>query len=123
MGIDLFDSCDPGTNDVDLSNIEVDQQYARRLEHNKKREALQRYEELKKRGLAGNSSDSDESSLDDGDDDPVDSGKRDLQFFNALVRVRKEDPGILQKDAKIYSSDEDEGGRSPKLRKRRDLYI
>ncbi|XP_008786756.3 protein KRI1 homolog [Phoenix dactylifera] len=126
MGIDLFDSCDPGTEDVDLSKIEVDKQYARRLEHNKKREALQRYEELKKRGLAGNSDDSDEdeSSSDDGNDDPVDSGKRDLQFFDALVRVRKKDPSILQKDAKIYSDDEEEGEEKPKAaKKERPLYL
>ncbi|KAG1365538.1 putative protein KRI1 [Cocos nucifera] len=126
MGIDLFDSCDPGADDVDLSKVEVDQQYARRLEHNKKREALRRYEELKKRGLAGNSDDSDEdeSSSDDGDDDLVDSGKRDLQFFNALVRVRKKDPIILQKDAKISPSDEEEGEEKPKaVKKEIPLYL
>ncbi|XP_008792541.2 protein KRI1 homolog [Phoenix dactylifera] len=121
MGIDLFDACDPGADDVDLSKIEVDKQYARRLEHNKKREALQRYEELKKRGLAGDSDESSSSS--DDDDDPVDSGKRDLMFFDALVRVRKHDPRILQKDAKIYSDEEEEDNKPKAAKKERPLYL
>ncbi|KAG1338268.1 protein KRI1 [Cocos nucifera] len=124
MGIDLFDACDPGADDVDLTKIEVDKQYGRRLEHNKKREALQRYEELKKRGLAG---DSDEfSSSSDDDDDSFDSGRRDLQFFDALVRVRKNDPGILQNDAKIYSDEEEEEEEDNKpkaAKKERPLYL
>lgn len=125
MGIDLFEACDPDADDVDLSKIEVDKQYARRLEHNKKREALQRYEELKKRGLAGDYDDSDESSSssDNDDEELVDSGKRDLQFFDALVRVRKKDPSILQKDAKIFS-DEDVEDKQPKAaKKEKPLYL
>ncbi|XP_010922956.1 uncharacterized protein [Elaeis guineensis] len=124
MGIDLFDACGPGADDVDLTKIEVDKQYARRLEHNKKREALQRYEELKKRGLAGDSDESSSSS--DDDDDPVDSSRRDLQFFDALVRIRKNDPGILPKDAKIYSDEEDEEEEDNKpkaAKKERPLYL
>ncbi|PKA48862.1 hypothetical protein AXF42_Ash016378 [Apostasia shenzhenica] len=110
MGIDILGVCDPDAADADLSKIEINQEYAKRLEHNKKREALHKLEELKKRGLAEESDGSDESSDDstDGDgDDLVDSNKE-IQFYDTLVRVKKKDPIILQKDAKLLSLAEDE---------------
>ncbi|PPD71230.1 hypothetical protein GOBAR_DD31898 [Gossypium barbadense] len=49
MGMKLFID-DVGPENDDISKIEINKEYARRFEHNKKREDLQRYEELKKKG-------------------------------------------------------------------------
>ncbi|XP_072953569.1 uncharacterized protein [Typha angustifolia] len=129
MAIDLFDACDPASDgDDSFSKIEIDKEFARRLEHNKKREALQKYEELKKKGRVAASDDSDNESSDDDFDDLAGSPRKDLQFLKTLVRVKKNDPEILQKDAKIYPSDEDddESEESNKLKgakKERALYL
>ncbi|XP_020113816.1 protein KRI1 homolog [Ananas comosus] len=114
MAIDLFDACGPagGDDEEDLSKIEIDEAYARRLEHNKKREALQRFEELKKQGRAASSSDNEDDEDDDDDDDDDDDGDDDLavdpRFYETLARVKKNDPEILQDGAKIYSSSNDD---------------
>ncbi|KAG0479993.1 hypothetical protein HPP92_010624 [Vanilla planifolia] len=130
MGIDLFGDCNPNINESDLFKIEIDKEFAKRFEHNKKREALHRLEELKKRGLAGESEDSEDSSDESSEDDadrPVASGKKDLQFYDALVRVKKKDPAMQQKDAKLFSSssdDEEEEEKRPKdLKKKKPLYL
>ena len=73
----LFEGSDSENDDVSkISNIEVDEQYAKRYEHNKKRMALERLHELEKKGLI-QSSDSSFSESDDDDDDFINSSKRD----------------------------------------------
>ncbi|OVA17669.1 KRR1 interacting protein 1 [Macleaya cordata] len=125
MGMNLFD----GSDDTDdISKIETNKEFARRYEHNKKREDLQRLEELKKKGVVGDSESSSSESEED-DDDLVDFGKKDMQFLHALVRVKKKDPIINQKDAKLFESeDEDEeesqeGEENHKSAKEKPMYL
>nr|POE95217.1 hypothetical protein CFP56_42640 [Quercus suber] len=48
----LFEGSDSENDDVSkISNIEVEEQYAKRYEHKKKRVALERLHELEKKGL------------------------------------------------------------------------
>ncbi|KAI8012987.1 hypothetical protein LOK49_LG05G02387 [Camellia lanceoleosa] len=78
-----------GSNE-DISRIEVNKEFARRYEHNKKREDLQKLEELKKKGLVEDSSDSksdDEASSDESNEDELINPKKDLGFLNALIKV------------------------------------
>lgn len=127
MAIDLFD----GSDEADLSTIKVDQNFAKRLEHNKRREARNRLEELKRKGLAADSDTSDESDDDDNVEEDINlPGKNDLKFFETLVRVKKNDPEIFRSDAKIYSSDEeedengdDETAKRRAAKKERPLYL
>lgn len=108
MGMNLFD--DAGDDDVEkISNIEINTEFAKRYEHNKKREDLQRLEEMKKKGLIPDSgsdseSESESESYDEDDDDDVKA------LFDGLLKVRKKDPILKEKDAKLFesSSDEDE---------------
>ncbi|KAF3947177.1 hypothetical protein CMV_026657, partial [Castanea mollissima] len=80
----LFEGSDSENDDVSkISNIEVDEQYAKRYEHNKKREALERLHELEKKGLIQSSSDSSISESDD--DDFINSSKRDREFGPSSV--------------------------------------
>ncbi|XVE90626.1 hypothetical protein DITRI_Ditri20bG0092900 [Diplodiscus trichospermus] len=110
MGVKLFNNDEDPLND-DISKIEINKEYAQRFEHNKKREDLQRYEELKKRGQV---EESDEESSDDEDDDfedfhdPITLRKKDEDFFKALIRVRSRDPRLKEKDVKLFESDDDE---------------
>ncbi|MQL98401.1 hypothetical protein Taro_031111 [Colocasia esculenta] len=137
MALPLFDD---GDSDVeDISKMEIDHEFARRFEYNKRREDLQRLEELKKRGEISDSSEEEEEEEEE-DDDVIGSKKTDIQFYDAIVRVKKNDPAIYQKDSKLYSSgdeeeeEEEEGEegeeeeeekkkKKPKAKKERPLYI
>lgn len=107
MTQNIFDGSD--SENEDISNIKIDEEYARRFEHNKRREDLQRYEELKKKGVIGSPSHSedDESESESSDDDDVNNfnSKSDKEFFDALIKVKKKDPVLKQKDVKLFESD------------------
>ncbi|XP_021898887.1 protein kri1, partial [Carica papaya] len=107
----LFDD-DDGQNE-DISKIEIDKEYACKFEHNKKREDLQRYEELKKKGLIEESEESDdeseESESEEDNNRTIMSKQKDLEFFSALIKVRNQDPSLKKKDIKLFESDESEG--------------
>ncbi|CAL1414127.1 unnamed protein product [Linum trigynum] len=93
----------------DISNIEIDQEFARRYAHNKKREDLQRYEELKKSGRIDD--DDSESESESSDDEAADiagaNKKKDIKFFENLLKVRKQDPSLYQ-NVPIFSDSEGE---------------
>lgn len=123
----LFD--DASDDDVEnISKIEINKEYAKRYEHNKKREDLQRLEEMNKKGLiddSGSDSESESESMDD-DDDDIEFSKKEVKFFDALLKVRKKDPILLEKDGKLFESsdeerdDEDEEGGERKEGKKRE---
>lgn len=101
---------DSGEN---LSKIQINEEYARRFEHNKRREALQRLEERRKQGLVPASDDdeseSESSSEEEDEAAAIASRLVDRRMFEVIRRIRSGDPRILDKDAKVYSSEE-EGG-------------
>ncbi|XP_062231712.1 calcium-dependent protein kinase 1 [Phragmites australis] len=115
----------------DLSKIQINEAYARRFEHNKRREALQRHEERKKRGLVADSDDEESSEEDDDEegDDAIASRRVDRRVFEVIRRIRSGDPRILDKDAMVYSSSsEDEAGeeeesKQGKAKKEKPLYL
>lgn len=104
MGMNLFDGAD---DTEEISRIETNKEFAKRYEHNKKPEDLQRLEELKKKGVVDDSESSSSESEED-DDDLLNVSKWDLKFLDALVKVKKKDPIIKQKDAKLFESDDEE---------------
>ncbi|RVW26010.1 Protein KRI1-like [Vitis vinifera] len=123
MGANLFADVDDDHNDID-TKIEIDEEFARRYEHNKRREDLHRLEELKKKGLAGiGDSDDDESeseSSSDADDDESDGDEEDLQFFDALIKVKNQDPSLKQTDTRLFEvkdSDETKAVKGEKSKK------
>ncbi|GAV79682.1 Kri1_C domain-containing protein [Cephalotus follicularis] len=92
MGVKLFDE----KGDDDISEVDIDKDYASRFEHNKKREDLQRYQELEKKGVIdesdeqGSQFDDDSSSSSSSSSDSssrIKPSKDDLHFFNALIKV------------------------------------
>ncbi|KAL8166239.1 hypothetical protein V2J09_007738 [Rumex salicifolius] len=122
MGMNLFDGSDDDVDDI--SKIEVNNEFAKRYEHNKKREDLHRLEELKKKGLVADSGSDSESDSDSWNEDAVNSTKDDIQLFSALLKIRSKDPALKEKDVKLFDSSsesEDEGegkGKSENGKKR-----
>jgi protein KRI1 len=94
----------------DNSKIQINEEYARLEEQNKK-------------GLVAESEDDDESS----DEDVAAASRRiDRRMLQLISRIRSGDSAILQKNAKVYSSsseDEGEAGAEGKPKKERPLYL
>lgn len=118
----------------DNSKIQINEEYARRFEHNKRREALQRREEQKKKGLIAESDDEDSDDDESSDEDvavAAASRRVDRRVLQVIRRIRSGDSAIFDKDAKVYSSSsssEDEAGaegepKEGKAKKERPLYL
>lgn len=109
MTLKLFDGGDSSSDEKD--KIEINEEFARRYEHNKKREDLQRLEELKKKGIVDDSA-SEESSEDSEEEDVfydlVNSSKHDSKLFDALIKIRKNDPTLVNNDVKLFESENEE---------------
>ncbi|KAM0953931.1 putative KRR1 interacting protein [Dioscorea sansibarensis] len=119
MAINLFDGS--GSSDEEVPKLEIDHEFAHRFEHNKRRAALHRLEELKARGVADSSSslDDDENSDESEDDEELaGNSNKDLKLYDALVRIKKQDPALHEKDAKLFSSDDEEPDENPKPSKK-----
>ncbi|GLT46536.1 hypothetical protein SLA2020_202820 [Shorea laevis] len=131
MGMKLFDDDDTPTDD--RWKIEINEEYAVRFEHNKKREALQRYEELKKKGRIEESVESDEESESESSSEEEDyngvfsSKKKDLKFFDALIKVRSQDHRLKQKGIKLFEFDDDESseqeGEQKEKKEKKAVYL
>lgn len=107
MDLKLFDDEDTCNDD---EQIKINEEFAKRYEYNKKREDLQRLEELKKKGVISDDEDSEsEESSEEEEDDLKSSKKKDLEFFDALIKVRNKDPVLKTKDAKLFESDDESG--------------
>lgn len=95
------------------------------LQHNKQREELQRlkqkypekaaqleakYTRQHNRAQANDDEDSSSSSSDDDDDDnPRIPAKVDANIFETLMKIRNKDESIYNKEAKFFSSDDEDG--------------
>lgn len=114
----------------DNSKIQINEEYARKYEHNKRREALHRLEEQKKKGLVADPDDDDDES---DEDEAVAAASRrvDRRVLQVIRRIRTGDSAIFDKDAKVYSSsseDEDDDAEGEpeegkKAKKERPLYL
>ncbi|KAG5525017.1 hypothetical protein RHGRI_031638 [Rhododendron griersonianum] len=123
MGMKLFEGSDV-SDEEDISRIEINKEFARRYEHNKKREDLQKLDELKKNGVVSDSSDSDGSDSEEAEKDELTNSKRDLEFLNALIKVKNHDPELRDKEAKLFDSEDESGGEEVEKRdKKKPIYL
>ncbi|XP_020871382.1 protein KRI1 homolog [Arabidopsis lyrata subsp. lyrata] len=120
---------DDGDDLSQFTGFELDEKYMKRLEHNKNREALQRHEEQKKKGLIDDpEEDSEPESEPDSD---LGNPESDLKFVDLLLKVKKKDPIIKNKDAKFFESDEsseedevdEKDKKKKKKKKKKKLYL
>ncbi|KAK4359055.1 hypothetical protein RND71_021284 [Anisodus tanguticus] len=120
MGMKLFE----GDGVEKLDKIEINEEFARRYEHNKKREDLQKLQELKKKGVIddeGDTSSSDEEEVEDL------NGSSNLKFFDGLLKIKKGDPVVLNnKDAKLFDSESETNNsdsEEKKNKKKKPMYL
>ncbi|KAG7672609.1 hypothetical protein Ndes2526B_g08865 [Nannochloris sp. 'desiccata'] len=126
--LELFDDGHDGQNLPE--QLKVNQSFADRFEHNKKREELHRLKEkypevaarLEAKAAAYGS---EEESSSEEEDDGYIPDKTEAQIFETLMKIRKKDKSIYDKEAKFYSSDdgEGEGGMKKKVKKEKPMYL
>ncbi|KAB8210606.1 KRI1-like family C-terminal [Aspergillus parasiticus SU-1] len=105
--------------------FKVNEEYARRFEHNKKREELQKLESKLGKGSAfgkrgdDESGDSDESTSEEEDDDgELATEALDAEIMATLKAIRTKDPRVYDHTATFYSQvDEDQPATSEKKQK------
>ncbi|EKD13644.1 uncharacterized protein L3040_004138 [Drepanopeziza brunnea f. sp. 'multigermtubi'] len=120
--------------DIDEPEFQVNQEYAKRFEYNKKREERQRLEEKyqnvpKKNGNYGDKYDEDSESSDDEEED--DDGilvteELDAQISTALNAIRNKDPSVYKSDVLFYTpieNEEDPKVDASKEKKQKPMYL
>ncbi|KAK3340107.1 KRI1-like family C-terminal-domain-containing protein [Neurospora tetraspora] len=96
------------------ADLKINEEYARRFEHNKKREELHRLEEKfksKKEGGLGEDEDDEDSSEDETEDDEgfLVTEDLDAEINATLEAIKKRDPRIYDKEAVFYTPVDAEG--------------
>ncbi|KAH6890440.1 KRI1-like family C-terminal-domain-containing protein [Thelonectria olida] len=108
------------------AGFQVNQEYARRFEHNKKREEKHRLEEkFKKTGKApAAEEDDDESSSDESEDEDGFLATEDLdaQISATLQAIRNKDPKVYDKDVTFYRESDDTTA-ADKEKKEKPVYL
>ncbi|KAI9656618.1 MAG: KRRI-Interacting protein 1 [Bathelium mastoideum] len=140
----LLDEEDFSSGDEDYSNskqetylgaspprdyIKINEEFARRFEHNKKREDQQRLEEKygRSNGLEDNDDtpDSQQSSSDESEDDGGILATRDLdaEITDALNAIRAKDPRIYDKGKKFYKDFEPDPTAHDSVNEEKPMYL
>ncbi|GAB7358037.1 hypothetical protein MBLNU230_g0201t1 [Neophaeotheca triangularis] len=106
----------PKANNANSFNI--NQEYANRFEHNKRREEKQRLEEKyatganasKRKAGPDNIEEEDESSSDETEDDDAELATADLdeEIFDTLNAIKRKDPRVYNQDVRFYRDWENE---------------
>ncbi|KAK1777283.1 KRI1-like family C-terminal-domain-containing protein [Copromyces sp. CBS 386.78] len=96
------------------ADLKINEEYARRFEHNKKREELHRLEEKfksRKEGGLGEDEDEEDSSEDETEDDEgfLVTEDLDAEINATLEAIKKRDPRIYDKEAVFYTPIDAEG--------------
>ncbi|KAL8758747.1 MAG: hypothetical protein Q9184_003839 [Pyrenodesmia sp. 2 TL-2023] len=121
---------------VATSTFTINEGFARRFEHNKKREELQRLEEkygkrVTDGKLKGNTSDIEDATDTSSDSEEEDDegvlalGKLDQQFQEALTAIRAKDPRVYDKRTTFYTDADDDSQlkESVGAKKEKPMYL
>ncbi|KAI0128419.1 KRI1-like family-domain-containing protein [Xylariales sp. AK1849] len=122
----LFDSEDESDGGVQLK---INDEYARRFEHNKKREERHRLEEKYKGQSNGKAVDHGEEELNSSDDETEDEDgylateELDAQLNATLEAIRKKDPRIYDGTTTFYAGADGSADDQPKAKKEKPIYL
>ena len=136
----LSDSSSDSSDDetaggAEVPELKVNQDYAQRFEHNKKREELQRLEERlgkssstsKKRkrddGQVSASEGDSSSSEDEDDEGQLATAALDSEIIAALNAIKSKDPRIYDPSAKFYTEADEDDPAPAKEKKDKPMYL
>ncbi|KAK4455868.1 KRI1-like family-domain-containing protein [Podospora aff. communis PSN243] len=116
------DQDDGGASVAPAAGLKINQEYARRFEHNKKREELQRLQEK----YGANGDEGSESSSDDETED--DEGilvteELDAEISAVLQAIKNKDPRIYDKDAVFYKEFNPETDLPQREKKEKPMFL
>ncbi|PSN68193.1 Krr1-domain-containing protein [Corynespora cassiicola Philippines] len=119
----LDDSDDDSDADADVGGVslKVNEEYARRFEHNKKREEQHRLEEKYGKGRAFQEQEEEEDSeegVEEDDDAELATENLDAEISATLKALRSKDPRIYDKDAKFFHEVEEGGAEDGDKKKK-----
>lgn len=128
---DLLDDSDSESEDggaaVTAPHFSVNEEFARRFEHNKKREEQQRLEEkFKKTGKTGDNQDDDDDSSSDEDEDEdgfLATEDLDAQISATLNAIRNKDPKVYDKEVTFYTSTDEPTKTTDDEQKEKPIYL
>ncbi|KJZ77049.1 hypothetical protein HIM_03370 [Hirsutella minnesotensis 3608] len=125
--LDDSDSDSDGGAQVEAGEFKVNQEYARRFEHNKKREEKQRLEEKYKREARRDDADSDDESSSSNETEDEDgflaTEDLDAQISATLQAIRSKDPRVYDKDVTFVQLPEDDALAASIGKKEKPVYL
>ncbi|KAF5635499.1 KRI1-like protein [Fusarium sp. NRRL 25303] len=127
----LLDDSDSESEDggaaIATTGFKVNEDFARRFEHNKKREERQRLEEkFKNTGKQPDNDDDDESSSSDEEEDEdgfLATEDLDAQISATLQAIRNKDPKVYDKEVTFYKPDDPTATATEKEKKEKPVYL
>src|SRR6478736_4353269 len=126
----LLDDSDSESEDggaaIIAPDFKVNEDFARRFEHNKKREERQRLEEkFKKTGKQPEDDDGESSSSDEEEDEDGFLATEDLdaQISATLQAIRNKDPTVSDKEVTFYKPDDPAVTATEKEKKEKPVYV
>ncbi|KAF5633335.1 kri1 [Fusarium sp. NRRL 52700] len=127
----LLDDSDSESEDggaaIATTGFKVNEDFARRFEHNKKREERQRLEEkFKNTGKQPDDDDDDKSSSSDEEEDEegfLATEDLDAQISATLQAIRNKDPKVYDKEVTFYKPDDPAATATEKEKKEKPIYL
>ncbi|KAF5661696.1 KRI1-like protein [Fusarium heterosporum] len=126
----LLDDSDSESEDggaaIAAPDFKVNEDFARRFEHNKKREERQRLEEkFKKTGKQPGDDEDEDSSSDEEEDEDGFLATEDLdaQISATLQAIRNKDPKVYDKEVTFYKPDDPTATTTDKEKKEKPVYL
>ena len=125
------ESSDSESGGATVPTLKVNAEYAKRFEHNKKREELQKLEEKlgkpslkrKRDGRDESDSGSSSSSEDEDDEGELATAALDSEIMATLNAIRSKDPRVYNAEAKFYTEADENGVSTTKEKTERPMYL
>lgn len=119
-----------GEEELETAELKVNEDFAKRFEHNKRREELHRLQEKYGKGakLDVGPEENDSEDEEEENEDGFAPQKTEEQFLETLVRIKRRDPAIYDTQQKLYSDvdteeEEEEYRRVRGEKKEKPVYI